>query len=624
MEEKKGINISANVQMKINIFLLITLLASLLFYYLKLFSSYETDVLIFVDILATVPVVISALRALVQRKVTVDLLASIALFASIIHSEWASVAFINLMITSARIFGDYTQGRADNAIKSLLKLRPEIVKIKTKNGIESVPIEKVNINDLVVIETGDRIPVDGKIVEGSGSLDQSSLTGESMPVTKVKGQMVLSSTLNLTGSFILKTEKVGKDTTFEKIVALIQDAQSGKMGIQTSADKFATIYITVTLIGSVILFAISQNLNLLLSVLLVACADDIAVAIPMAFWGAIAKAAKQGIIIKGGSFVEGLPKVKTLFVDKTGTLTKGIVRTEKIITFNDMPGHEALSLIASVESVSEHPIARAITAHATNDGVKIHTPQKFREHAGKGVVAEIKGAKVVAGNLNFIKEEGVKVEEKEMKMARDLQMQGYGVVYLGVKGKLAAILTLADQIRFDAKNSLNKLRAMGIKKVIMLTGDNELVAARVAKEVGVDSFHAGLMPGEKLKYVKDELGKDGLVAYVGDGVNDAASLKLADIGIAMGAIGSDAAIESADIALMQDDLGKVVTAMKIGQKVSNIAKENFGIWGVVNAAGLILVFGSVLGPQGAAAWNFVTDFFPIGNSLRILRGKVIN
>ncbi len=612
---------SKSFEMKLNISILVALILSLISYYLKLFPNFQNLIIIIVGIIATIPVLISAISALKNKKVTVDLLASIALFASILHREWASVAFINLMITSARIFGDYTEGKADSAIKTLLKLRPEIVNVKTKDGISQIPIEDVKIGDLVVIETGDRIPVDGRIIEGSGSIDQSSLTGESLPVTKVKGQEVFSSTLNSTGSFIIETGKVGKDTTFEKILSLIQSAQSGKMGIQTSVDKFSTIYIIVTLIGSMAVFFVTHNLNLILAILLVACADDIAVAIPMAFWGAIAKAAKLGIIIKGASFIEGLPKIKILIVDKTGTLTRGIIKTEKIITFG-IKSHEALTLIASAESISEHPIAKAITLHAKNDGLSVNIPEKFKEYAGKGIVAYLKGKKVVAGNLKFIKEQKIEYEKSQLVTAENFERDGFDVVFLGVKGRLVAFLTLADQIRPEVRTSIEKLKRLGVKKVIMLTGDNEAVAARVAGSVGITTFHANLLPEDKLKYVKSYLGKDGLVAYVGDGVNDAASLKLADIGIAMGAIGSDAAIESADIALMQDDFSKVVSAMKLGNYVHNIAKENFMIWGAINAAGLFLVFSSVFGPQGAAAWNFVTDFFPIANSLRVLRHKL--
>ncbi|HEX6976966.1 MAG TPA: cation-translocating P-type ATPase [Patescibacteria group bacterium] len=613
-----------SLSLKLNIALLIALILSLVTYYLKLFPFMtENTLIVIVGTFATIPVVLSALKAVRHRKVTVDLLASIALFVSLLNREWASVVFINLMITSARIFGDYTEGKAHDAIKSLLKLRPEIVKIKKEGGIVQEPVEHVNVGDLVVVETGDRIPIDGIIVEGDASIDQSSLTGESIPVTKTKGHKVLSSTLCLTGSLIVKTEKVGKDTTFEKIVALVESAQGGKLGIQTVADKFATVYILITLFGSIAVYLLTSNLSIVLSVLLVACADDIAVAIPLAFWSAIAKGARQGIIIKGGSFIEGLAKVNTIIVDKTGTLTKGIVKTEKIITFGKLKSHEALSIFASIESVSEHPIAKAITQHAKNDGVPIKTPQNFKEVAGKGIVATYNGSKVVVGSQRFVSEEKVEVTQDQIKTAQDYQKDGYDVVFLGIKGKLAAFLTLADQIRPDAKSTIAKLKTLGVKDIIMLTGDNENVASRVAREVGITTFHANLLPQDKLKYVKTYLSKKGKLAMVGDGVNDAASLALADIGIAMGAIGSDAAIEAADIALMQDNFSKVAEAIKLGRYTTNISKQNFLIWGIVNTIGLTLVLTSQMGPQGAAAYNFVTDFFPILNSFRVLRYKIL-
>lgn len=610
--------------MKINASILILLSVSLIFFYLKILpSGSEVWFLIGIDLAATIPVVISAFNSLKNKKVGVDLLASIALFVSIIHQEWASVAFINLMITSARIFGDYTQNRADSAIKSLMKLRPEKVKVKEGKEIITLPVEKVKIGDIVIVETGDRIPIDGVVIQGEGSVDQSSLTGESLPVSKTVGQKVFSSTLNLSGSFLIKTEKVGKDTTFEKIISLIQEAQEQKQGIQGVADKFATIYIIVTLSGSIILFALTQNLNLILSVLLVACADDIAVAIPMAFWGAIAKLAKQGIIIKGGSFLEGLSQLETVIFDKTGTLTKGVVKAEKIICFGGFKSNLALSLIAGVESVSEHPIAKAITQHAKNDGMKIEAPDKFEEVAGFGIRATKGKYKLVAGNLKFLKVEKVKVKKEEIKVSQSYQQQGYQVVFLGVNGRLSASIVLADQIRPEARAAVSSLKNFGVKNIIMLTGDNELVAERVAKEIGIVEFHASLLPQDKLNFIKEyKKNHNGKIGMVGDGVNDAASLKLADVGIAMGAIGADSAIESADIALMQDNLLKLTTAIKYSKQTRNISKENFFIWGAVNAVGLALVFGSVIGPQGAAFWNFITDFFPIFNALRIFRYRV--
>ncbi|CAN5315387.1 heavy metal translocating P-type ATPase [soil metagenome] len=606
---------SKSLQMATNISILISLVLSLVFR--------QHEFLIAVGLISTIPVILSAILALKNKKVSIDLLASIALFVSILNHEWVSVAFINLMITSARIFGDYTEARADNAIKNLLKLRPEIVKIKNGNQIISLPIEKVKIGDIVIVETGDRIPVDGKIIEGTGNIDESSLTGESLPVTKTIGQKVFSSTLNLSGSIIIKTEKVGTDTTFEKILTLVQNAEVEKQGITGIADKFSTIYIIATLSVSIIIFAITKNTNLILSVLLVACADDIAVAIPIGLWGGITKAAKNGIIIKGSQYLEGLSDLQTIIFDKTGTLTKGNIKTQKIICFNNTKSSEALSLLANIESVSEHPIAKAIVLHAKNDGLKINSPEKFEEIAGFGIKTFKGKSKIVVGNLKFLINEKVKITKAEKEEAESYQKNGFQIVFLGINNKLGAILTLADEVRPEARQAIANLRNLGIKNIIMLTGDNELVASRVAKSVGISEFHASLLPEDKLNFIKNIINKNkGKVAMVGDGVNDAASLKLADIGIAMGAIGADSAIESADIALMKDNLSKLITAIRISRFTKKVSKQNFFIWGALDVLGLSLVFTSLIGPVGAAAFNFVTDFFPILNALRVFKYKI--
>lgn len=611
-----------SLSLKINVGLLALLLVSLVIYYVKLVPfSFRETLIIAVAFIATLPVIVSALRALVNRKVSVDLLASIALFVSLAKGEWASAVFINLMITSARIFGEYTEGRARDAIKGLLKLRPTEVKVRIDSKIVIKPISEVKVGDMVIIESGDRIPVDGIVQEGEASIDQSSLTGESIPIPKGKGDKVFSSTLNISGSLIVKTEKIGKETTFEKIVALVESAQDGKIGIQTTADKFATIYIVATFAGASLLWLLTHNLTLVLSVLLVTCADDIAVAIPIAFWSAVGYAARQGIIIKGGNFLEGLANLKTLVADKTGTLTRGKIKTEEVVPFNGEKTEEVLRLAAFAESVSEHPIARAIAFEAEKKNLIKLAPKSFEEFPGKGIVAKDKGKEVVAGRFSFLEEKKIKFSDGQKKEIHHYQDEGSNVVAVGYAGRPIGFIALSDEVRPNARKTIEKLKALGVTDIVMLTGDNERVAANVAKQVGIEEFHANLLPHDKVAFIKSKLGEHGKLAMVGDGVNDAASLALADVGIAMGTIGSDAAIEAADIALMQDNLGKVAEAISLGRYTARIAKEDFVIWGIVNAIGLALVFGGVIGPAGAAAYNFVTDFFPLLNSLRMFRYK---
>lgn len=574
--------------------------------------------LIVVGVIGTAFVVVDAIKAVIKREISVDLLAAIALFVSVIEFEWMSVVFINLMITSARIFGQYTEGVASGAIKGLLKLRPDKVKLKVDGQIKEVSLSEIKVDDLAVVETGDRIAVDGVIIEGEGSIDQSSLTGESIPVSKEKGDRVLSSTLNVSGTMLVKVEKIGKDTTFEKIIKLIEDAQLNKVKIETLGQKFASWYVILSLVGSIVIYLFSHNVSLVLSVLLVVCADDIAVAVPMAFWAAIGYAAKRGIIVKGTDILEGMAKIKTLVVDKTGTLTKGKIKVTGVDGFEGYKSHEVLSLMAEAESISEHPIAKAIVEYAKSQNIAVKAPDDFQEFPGKGVIIDKGKKKLIAGKLQFIKERKIPITKSEEEEIESFMQGGSNLIVVALNGKLLGLVTFEDSIRPKVRETLNKLKAKGIEQIYMLTGDNQFVAKKIAHEVGITDFQANLLPDQKLQFVKDHIRSDSKLAMVGDGVNDAASLAQADIGIAMGAIGADAAIESADVALMNDDFSKIDEAITIGKFTLNVAKQNFVIWVVVNIAGLFLVFAGKIGPSEAALYNFVTDFFPIANSLRLL------
>ena len=604
---------------KTDVVLLIFLLIVLAFHYLGLFSYLvDSSILAFFASVATLPVIFSAYRSLKNKKITVDLLASIALVVSMLNQYWASAVFINLMLTSARIFDSYVQNRGRNAIRSLLKLRPDKIKVKFgKKIIEKTPNE-IKIGDLIVVELGDRIPVDGEVESGQAQIDQSSLTGESLPVEKGAGDKVLSSTLNMAGSLVVRAEKVGQDTTFEKIIKLVDESQRGKIAIETIIDKFTTWYIVATFAISLLIYLFTRDLSLVLSVLLVTCADDIAIAIPMAFSAGIASAAKRGIIVKGGAFLEGLNNAKTVIVDKTGTLTKMKLRVKKIIPFDNLNEKEIISLTASADFFSSHPIARTIIEYAETKKIRFIKPNKFKEFPGKGSQAFLKTKTITCGKLNFLREKKVLISEEEEKKIKKVSKNFYGnILHVAINKKLVGVLLLEDEVRPEAKETVEKLKNLGIKEVIMLTGDNEKVAQRVSNEVGATSFHANLFPEEKVKYVKKYLSKKSKVVMVGDGVNDAAALAASDIGFAMGAAGADTAVEASDIALMKNDFSKVAEAFELSKKVNRISRQDFWIWGILNSAGLFLVFSKIIGPEGAALFNFVTDFIPLLNSVRM-------
>ncbi len=598
-------------------FLLGVLVLVLILHYTRLIShSMDQGILAFFASVATLPVLHSAYLSLKNKKITVDLLAAVALAVSLLNQQWASAVFINLMLTSARIFDDYTQDKARSAIKSLLKLRPERVKVKKGKEIVEESIFKIKKNDLLIVELGERIPVDGIVVSGQAQVDQSSLTGESLPVDKNVGNEVLSSTMNVSGSLVIRAEKVGKNTTFEKIIRLVEESQKDKAGIQTMADKFTGWYIGITFLGTILLYIFSHNLTVVLSVLLVTCADDIAVAIPIAFSAGIANAARRGIIIKGGSFLEGMAQVKTIIMDKTGTLTRGKLKVSKVYTFSKKTEKRVASLAASADFFSTHPIARAVVTYAQEQKIAFEKIEDFEESSGQGSRAVLSGKKIICGKFVFLQKEGVIISKEQKEKIEKIKAKGIGSVLLVAYDKeLIGLILFEDEIRSEAKSAIERLRALGVKNIVMLTGDNEKVAKKVSETVGVDSYHANLLPEDKIKYLRKYLKPKEKLAMIGDGVNDAAALAIADVGIAMGALGTDAAIEASDIALMKDDLSKIPEAMELGQTVARVSKQNFLIWGVVNAVGLFLVFAKIIGPEGAAAFNFITDFFPIINSM---------
>ncbi len=582
-------------------------------------QNFTEIILITVACVTTLPVFFSSIRSLKNKKISTDLLASIALIVSLIEKEWTSVIFINLMITSARILSDYTKNRSRRAIQKLLKLKPQKAKIKTDGGFIEIPVEQVKKGDLILVGLGERIPIDGIVESGEAEVDQSSLTGESLPIFKKRGDEVFSSTMVSSGNFIIRTEKISEETTFAKIIQLVENSQKNKAPISTLSDKFSKWYIILTIIGSFFLYIIFRNVNLVLSVLLVSCADELAIAIPLAFITSITHGARHGVIIKGGDFIEALTKSKILIVDKTGTITFGRMKVENIFVFDNKPTEEVLKLAGSISLMSKHPVSKAITKYAKEKNISIREPEKFMEYSGKGAVATYKDRKIFSGKISFFEELKIKITDEELKVIDEEKNKGFNTTLIGLDDRIVGFVTLSDEIRPQIKETILELKKLGIEKTVMLTGDNEKVAQRVASEAGVDEFYANLLPEDKLTHLKKYLSKDYKTIMIGDGINDAAALSLADVGIAMGVIGTDAAIESADIALMRDDLTQIPELMRISKSTLKVVYQNLFLWITLNIIGLTLVFAKILEPDGAAAYNFIFDFFPLLNSLRLFR-----
>lgn len=601
-----------------DIVLLVILISALAGSFFHVFAtSYSEIILIAATFLNLIPILFLAIRALLERRVSVEFLAGIALIFSILNQEWLSAAFISLMLVSARLFVYYTDDRVRSSVQSLLKLRPLTAHLKIDHKIIDVPIEKIRVNDLIVVDAGERIPVDGTIESGGAAVDQSSLTGESEPVRKAKGDEVLSSTLVAVGGLVIRANRVGGDTTFSKIIDLIERSQKEKTPISSIVERFAGLYVIIILAVAAIAYLLSHSLSLTLSILLVTCADDIAVAVPLTFAAGIIAAAKKGIIIKGGIFLEGFPSIKAIVFDKTGTITEGKPKIKSIVAFNGHQEDEVLSYLGALGRTSEHPTARAIFKYLNERSAQILEVEDVDEEPGYGIKGRIKGQIFFAGKQSFLQGGGIQFSDRELGVINSEKEAGRSLAILGSRGQAMGLVSFMDTIRPQAAAVVDKLKSDGVERIVMLTGDNERVAAQIAKEAHITEFKANLLPDDKINYLKKIIKPNFKVAMVGDGVNDAPSLTLADIGIAMGAIGTDAAIESADVVFMKDRMDNLLDLMAISRRTTKVVRQDFWIWGITNIVGLILVFGGVLGPSGAAAYNFLTDFLPLFNSLKL-------
>ena len=613
---------SANTELRSEIFIIILfVLVSLLYAGHLIPSPFIVWVVGATGVVGLIPVAKSAMVSLREKKINVDLLASIALFFSFITAEWGSLLFINIMLASARVLDVYTKRRMNMSLESLAKMKPSKARvIRGENTIE-LPISEIVEGDLIAVNLGEQVPVDGTVVKGTATIDQASLTGESMPVLRTTDEAVFSATIVVSGNIIVRAERIGRETTFERMVKLVEASQNAKTRMKTLAEKFASWYIGGILLISIVIYAITGNTALVLSVVLVVCADDIAIAIPLAYIVAIGTAARRGIIVKSADFLEQMARVTTLIVDKTGTLTLGKLVVREMQTFNDINEGEALAFAQALGKRSTHPISKAIVLSAKNKNVPAYTLATFEEVEGRGIKGMGENEnQFVLGRPDFLEEEGVVFDETVAQAIADGIAKNNNITLLSLNKNVVALFALEDEVREGVAETVSTLREGGVKEFIMLTGDNEGVAKKISQRMGIDSYRANLLPEQKLSALEEYVGKEGrTVAMVGDGVNDAAVLTRADVGIAMGGIGTDVAIESADVVLVQDDFKKIAELQTIAKKVLSVARQNFTLWAVVNGIGLYFVFSGVFDPSKAAAYNFLTDFLPIANSLRLIR-----
>jgi Cd2+/Zn2+-exporting ATPase len=453
----------------------------------------------------------------------------------------------------------------------------------------AVSVGDVQLGNVVIVGPGERIPVDGVVVAGASSVNQAPITGESMPVEKFKGSEVFGGTLNETGRLEIRTTKTGEDTTLARIVHLVEEAQETKAPIQNIADRFTVWFLPTVLVLAIIGFFTSGDIKVAVSILLVACPCAFAIATPTAVTAGISNMARRAVLVKGGIFFELAGRIDTLLVDKTGTFTLGRPKVVEVVPLDGKSEDEVLRLAAIAEKYSEHPLARSVMALARERNIVVPDPDEFRIEIGMGITAKSGNRQILVGKEDFLRDKGVSITQETRRPISDLAERGRTVILVANDMKVVGLIAIADEIRSETSLAISSLRhSMGVQKIVMLTGDNDKVAKAVAEEIGVDDYRAGLLPGQKQEFVKRLQNEGRIVGMIGDGINDAPALAQADIGIAMGKAGTDVAIETADVTLMNDDLSRVVDFMWMSRKVLRRIKLNIFFSIIYNAVGLIL------------------------------------
>ena len=531
---------------------------------------------------------VSGFKDIYNRKITVNVFVTVALVATIAVGEFRAAAIVVFIMAVAGALETYTLDKTRRSIRNLLDLTPKMATVRRDGQEVVIAVDDIQVEDIVVVRPGGRIPVDGIVVSGESCVNQAPITGESMPVEKFKGGEVFGGTLNETGRLEIKTTKVGADTTLARIVHLVEQAQGTKAPIQNLADRFTVWFLPTVLVLAIIAFLTSGDVRVSVSVLLVACPCAFAIATPTAVTAGISNMARHAVLIKGGVFLELAKKMDVLLVDKTGTFTLGKPTVVDIISLDGIPEEEVLRLAAIAEKYSEHPLARSVMARAKECDITVPDPDEFNIEVGRGVTARLGNEKILVGKNKFLRDKGTHITDRIEKAISEQTEQGRTTILVANDLKPVGLIAIADEIRPETPHAIASLKAMGIKEIIMLTGDHHKVAKAVAEEIGVDSFEAELLPEQKLQYVEKLQRQGKIVGMIGDGINDAPALALADVGIAMGAAGTDVAVETADVTLMNDDLSKVVNFMDMSNKVLLRIKLNIFFSIVYNIVGFIL------------------------------------
>ncbi len=546
-------------------------------------------------------------------------------------------ATITVLVLLGQVLELRARAQTSTAIRALLDLAPKTARIVRENGNEEdIPLEHVHLGDKLRVRPGEKIPVDGVVLEGQSAVDESMLTGESMPVEKGSGSKVIGGTVNTTGSLIIRAERVGSETMLAQIVRMVGEAQRSRAPIQRLADVVSGYFVPAVILIAIVTFIAwalvgpqprtAHAIFAAVAVLIIACPCALGLATPMAIMVGTGRGARTGILVRNAEALETMEKVDTLVVDKTGTLTEGKPRVVLVVALNSFDENSVLQLAASVERASEHPLAHAVVAAATEKSLQLSPIAEFKSQTGLGVTANVQGRRVAIGNTKLLESLGIGAEDVSSRAAQ-LRQEAHTVIFVAVDGQAAGLIAIADPIKPSTPEALAALREQGIA-IVMLTGDSWATAQAVARKLGIEAFHAEVLPQKKLQVIRDLQQKGHIVAMAGDGINDAPALAQANVGIAMGT-GTDIAMESGSITLIKGDLRGIVRARRLSQAVMRNIRQNlffafiYNALGVPVAAGVLYPFiGVLLSPMIAAAAMSFSSVSVIGNSLRLRRAKL--
>jgi Cd2+/Zn2+-exporting ATPase len=584
-------------------------------------ATVATGLVIIALVLAAWPIFLRAIKALLGKRLDADVLVTIAVIAASSVGEFVAAAEVAFIMLLGAQLEEYTIRRARRSLGSLLSLVPPTAHVRRDGKEEEVAAAELQVGDVVVVRAGERIPVDGVVQSGMASVNQAPVTGESMPVDRSEGDEVFVGTLAETGALIIEARRVGEDTTLARIAQLVEAAQQREAPIQRTLDRAAGWLVPIMLTLSALVYVFSHDVARAITVLIVACPCALILATPTAVMAAIARAARAGVLIKGGQYLEATARLHTIVFDKTGTLTHGEPEVTHVSRFDQHSEAELVQMAAVAEKMSAHPVARAIMRKATALGLVTEDPATFEAHHGRGVVAERNGQKLVVGQTGLMDDQSIVMSDALHTHMDEHHDEGHTTIVVAHDGEICGTICVADTVRARADEAISDLRKMGIEKVVMLTGDNKRVAMQIADKLGIDEVKADVLPEQKAAHIESlrQKGRLGGVAMVGDGINDAPALSVADVGIAMGLGGTDVAHEAADIALMADDLSKIAFAVGLSRHTLQIIKQGLLFALVYNVVMVTTAATGHLHMIGGAIAHQFSSVLVIVNAMRLLR-----